>query len=65
MQCKVTECEHDKRIEGWVAEDAEVLEAAAVFQKNGGFDRCNTCPVGGCQDPVCWHMRLTSDRMGQ
>jgi hypothetical protein len=40
-------------IEGWVAEDAAVLEAAAVFQKNGGFDRPNTCPVGGCQDPGC------------
>jgi hypothetical protein len=53
VSAAVTECEHDKMIEGWVAEDEAVLEAAAVFQKNGGFNRRNTCPVGGCQDSVC------------
>ena len=37
VSVKVTECEQDEMIEGWVVEDAAVLEAAAVFQKNGGF----------------------------
>jgi hypothetical protein len=48
-----TGCEHDERIEGWIAADAAVLEGAANFKKNCGFGRLDTCPSRGCQDHAC------------
>ena len=35
----VTECEHEKRVEAWIAADEAVMEGAANFKKNGGFER--------------------------